>query len=458
MLERIFQLSENESTVRRELLAGLTTFLTMAYIVFVQPRVMSTDFNGAPTGLDPGAVLLATCLSSALATLLMGLWARYPIALAPGMGENFFFVTVVMTVAAQGVSNPWQTALGIVFVSGVLFLLLSILDVQGMILDAMSPSMRHAIAVGIGLFIALLGLKSGANYHGLIATDSVTFGKLNVDHFVSADLAVFWLGLLVMVVLHIRRVPGAIVIGIVAGSLLAAALGKIQWPDSLVGVPEVEQSAIFKMDIRAALTWTCLPFVFIFLYMDLFDTMGTLIGVSEQAGFVKNNQLPRTRQAFTSDAIGTVVGAALGTSTVTSYIESIAGVAQGGRTGLTAVTVAVLFLVALLVSPLIGMIGMYPPITMPALVLVGVMMAQGVKKIAWDDASEAVPAFLTILGIPLCFSIADGMALGMITYPIVKGLSGRLPEVKWLMYVLAAILLLYFILVRVPWGSEGASE
>ncbi len=450
MLNRIFRLSENETTVRQELLAGLATFLTMAYIVFIQPAVLSTDFNGNPTGLDPAAVLLATCLSSAAATLLMGLWARYPIALAPGMGQNFFFVSVVMALASQGVSNAWQTALGIVFVAGVLFLILSIVGVQGMILGAMSPSMRHAIAVGIGLFVALLGLKSGVDHQGLIATDSATFGRLNVEHLLSADLAVFWLGLLVMVVLNIRRISGGIVIGIAAGSLLAATLGKLDWPDSMFGVPQIEQSAIFAMDIRAALTWTCLPFILVFLYMDLFDTLGTLIGVAEQAGFVKDDQLPRTREALTSDAIGSLVGAGLGSSTVTSYIESIAGVEQGGRTGLTSVTVAVLFLIALFFSPLIGMIGNYPPVTAPALVLVGVMMAKSVSRIAWDDMSEAVPAFLTILGIPLCFSIADGMALGFITYPIIKCLSGRPREVKWLMYVLAILLLFYFLLARVP--------
>lgn len=443
MLERIFQLAENKTTFRTELLAGLITFLTMAYIIFVQPAVLSTDFAGQPTGLDYGAVLLATCLISALSTIFMGLYARYPIALAPGMGENFFFVSVIMTLAASGFSNAWQVALGIVFISGVVFFILSILRVREAIINAVSPSMRNGIAVGIGLFIAFIGLKNG----GIIVAKPGTFVGLNAD-LVSADAAVFLFGLVVAGGLHGRRVRGSILWGILAASLLALCLGKIEYR-GIFGLPEIHEPAAFRMDIVGALNWICLPYIIVFLFMDMFDTVGTLVGVAEQAGFMQNNKLPRASRALLVDATGTVAGACLGTSTVTSYIESAAGVAYGGRTGLTSVTVGVLFLIALFFSPLIGMIGNYLPITACALVIVGAMMAKNARKIDWDDYSESIPAFLIAVGIPLTYSIADGLALGFVSYPIVKLVAGRGKKVNWMMYVLAVILLIYFIFVRV---------
>jgi AGZA family xanthine/uracil permease-like MFS transporter len=411
-------------------------------------------------------VTTATCLSAALATAIMALYARYPIAQAPGMGQNFFFVfSAIPAATAAGFAEGWQAALGAVFISGVLFLIMSLLGLREMIFDAVSPSMKNGIAVGIGLFIAFIGLQEA----GVILKDPGTAVKLNA-HLASPDLAVFFFGLLLTASLHARRVRGSILWGIIGATALAVALktGLLKIP-SLAGSPLVTESKLMKqfefatgfvasppslaptflkMDLRAATSTAMWPFIFVFLFMLVFDAIGTLIGVSEQAGFIRDNKLPRAKQAMLSDAVGTVAGAALGTSTVTSFIESAAGVEAGGRTGLTGLTTAALFLLALFFSPLVAMIGSYPAITAPALVVVGAMMCQNVTKIKWEDYSESVPAFLTMVGIPLTYSIADGMALGFISYPIIKFCSGRGREVKWLTYVLAGVLVGYFILVR----------
>jgi adenine/guanine/hypoxanthine permease len=466
MLERLFRLSENQTSARTELLAGVTTFLTMAYIIFVQPAVLSGRMFGQTTGMDFGAVTTATCLAAALATALMALYARYPIAQAPGMGENFFFVfSAIPAAAAAGFAHPWEVALGTVFISGVLFLILSLVGLREMIFNAVSPSLKNGIAAGIGLFIAFIGLQNA----GLIVKDPGTAVKLNA-HFASPDLLVFFAGLLLTAVLHVRKVRGSILWGIVGATALAVVL-KLALPylPTAIGSLDVKSSALMnqfhfaagivaappslaptflKMDLVHALTPTMLPFIFVFLFMLVFDAIGTLIGVCEQAGFIRDNKLPRARQAMLSDAVGTVAGAALGTSTVTSFVESAAGVEQGGRTGLTGLVVGGLFLLALFFSPLIAMVGSYPPITAPALVIVGAMMMQSVTKVDWKDYSESVPAFLTMVGIPLSYSIADGLALGLISYPIIKLLSGKGRGVMWLTYVLAVVLLAYFVLVR----------
>ena len=443
MLDRIFKLNEHDTTPIREILAGVTTFLTMAYILFVQPTVLSTDFAGQPTGLDAGAVLLATCLASAFATMLMAFLARLPIALAPGMGQNFFFVSVVMALNAEHFANPWQTALAIVFVAGVLFCLLTISGLRSAIVDALSPSLRSSMAAGIGAFIAFIGLKNG----GVVA-DAPTLVAFNARSLLSADAAVFWTGLVVSLILTVRRLPGGILIGIGLAAAVAAALGKWQF-QGVVGFPEIQSRAALALDFRQVFSLVCLPFIAVFLFMDVFDTMGTLVGVTQQAGLMRDGKIPRMRQAMLADALGTIAGAALGTSTVTSYIESAAGVQQGGRTGLTSVTVAILFLLALPFSPLIVAFGAYLPITAPALVLVGAMMFGSVRHVDWTDETEAIPAFLVILGIPLFFSIADGLAFGFIVWPLLKLVRGRSHEVSWLMYALAAALVLYFLVVRV---------
>ena len=466
MLEQYFRLREHGTTVRTELTAGLTTFLTMAYIVVVQPAVLSGALFGRPTGMDFGAVMTATCLAAALASAIMGLYARYPIAQAPGMGENFFFVlTAIPAAAAAGAAVPWATALGAVFVSGVLFLALSLLGAREAVMNALSPSMKHAIAAGIGLFIAFIGLQNA----GLIVKDPGTAVRLN-PAFGSPDLAVFFAGLLVAAGLHARRVRGSILWGILAGGLLAvvlklalphvealassrivaesALMTRFEIASRLVAPPPSLEPTLFAMDVRGALTLAMAPYVAIFLFMVFFDTVGTLVGVAQQAGLMRDGRLPRARQAFVSDATATVAGACLGTSTVTSYIESATGVEQGGRTGLTAVTVAVLFLLALFFSPVIEMLGGYAPITAPALVLVGAMMLGNVAHIEWGDFTELLPSFLVFVGIPMTFSIADGLALGFISYPFVKVLGGRGQEVRAASWIVAGLLVLYFLLAR----------
>ncbi len=484
MFDRIFRLRENGTTITTELLAGLTTFLTMAYIIFLQPMVLTRDVSGAPNGMDSGAVLVATCIAAAIATAVMGLYARFPIAQAPGMGENFIFALSVIPAASAlidtrvasgalqaGEVAPWQVALGVTFIAGCLFLTLSLFGVRQAILNVISPSMRNAIAVGIGLFIAFIGFQGAS----VIVAGEGQLVKLN-PQVAAPDVLVFAFGLLLTAGLYARRVRGSIVLGILATTLFALGL---KWliphlPAVIAGSELVTQSKLMtfftpatavvstpptmaptflKMNLSLAIAGPMIPFILVFLFLDLFDTLGTLLGVCEQAGLVKDGQIPRARQALLSDAVGTVVGAACGTSTVTSFIESAAGVQQGGRTGLTALTTASLFLLALFFSPLIQMVGSYPSLTAPALVLVGAMMMRNVTKIEWSNEAEALPAFITFLSIPLTSSIADGLALGFISYPVVKTLSGQGRDVKWLMYVLAVVLATYLIVVRGMLGT-----
>ncbi|RKX33448.1 MAG: NCS2 family permease [Verrucomicrobia bacterium] len=467
MLERLFHLQDNNTRVSTELVAGLITFLTMAYIIFVNPAILSGVMFGQDTGMSFDAVTAATCIAAAVATLVMGLYANYPIAQAPGMGENFFFaLTVIPAAAAAGFADPWKVALGVVFVSGILFLLLSLAGVRRAIVDAVSPSLKSGMSVGIGLFIAFIGLRNA----GVILADPGTAVKLNT-HFTSPDLIVFAVGLCGTAILHARRVKGSILWGIFLATLTALALKLLMphlpsgWSSSQVvqgsmlvsrfepakgvfSAPASPGPTAFKMNLKAALSLAMVPYILIFLFMDVFDTIGTLIGVSQQAGLLKGNELPRAQRALLSDAVGTVVGACLGTSTVTSYIESAAGVEHGGRTGLTAVTAAGLFVLALFFLPVIHMVASYPPITAPALVVVGSMMARNVARIAWDDYTEAIPSFLVMIGIPLTYSIADGIALGFISQPVIKLFSGRGRDLNWVMYAIGLILLAYFVFLR----------
>jgi AGZA family xanthine/uracil permease-like MFS transporter len=469
MLERLFHLSENKTNVRTELFAGTVTFLTMAYIIFVQPAVLSGKMFGMETGMDFGAVAVATCVSAAIATLIMALFANYPVALAPGMGENFLFVfSAIPAATAAGFQNGWQVALGVIFISGVLFFALYLLGVREALIDAISPSMKNAIAVGIGLFIAFIGLQNT----GLILKSQATGVTLNAK-FASPDIIIFFLALFLTAVLHVRRVPGSILWGILAATVLSITLRLAlpACPETISGSALVKESMLMtrfelaegkqvvsmppsvaptflKMDLVHALAAPMIPFIIIFLFMDVFDTIGTLIGVGEQAGMIKDNKLVRANRALLSDATGTVIGAAMGTSTVTSFIESSAGVEQGGRTGLTSLTTAVFFLLALFFSPIIHMVGSYAPITAPALVSVGAMMIRNVTKVDWNDMTECLPAFLIIIGIPFSYSISDGLALGFIAYPVVKSFGQKGKDVNWLMYTLAVVLVAYFLFVR----------
>ena len=441
MIERLFRLSENRTTVRIEILGGVTTFMTLAYIIFVQPQVLTGRMPGLhETGMDFGAVMAATCIAGALATLIMGLYANYPIAQAPGMGENFFFVVTVVPAAAlvirdRGLTGTaaWQVALGVVFVSGVIFLVLSLLRVRQMVIDCVSPSLKNGIAVGIGLFIAFIGLRNA----GVIVGNPGTLVGLT-GAVTSKAVLVFCTGFTVAVVLGARRVRGAILWGIIAAAGLSAALGKVRFTGVFAAPPSISPT-LFRMDIVHGILPAMWPYIIIFLFMDMFDTIGTLIGVSEQAGFIRDNKLPRAGRALVSDAVGTVAGAAMGTSTVTSFIESATGVEYGARTGLASVATAGCFLLALFVSPVVAAVANYPPITAPALVVVGAMMCRNVVKIAWDDPTEAVPAFLVVVGIPLTYNIANGLAFGFISYPVIKLLAGRGREVHALSYALAVI-------------------
>jgi len=471
MLEKIFHLNENGTSARTELLAGLTTFMTMAYIIFLQPAILSGALYGTSTGMDFGAVMTGTCLSAVIATVIMALYARYPIALAPGMGENFFFIfSAVPAAAAAGfTTNSWQVALGTVFISGLLFMLISAVGLREALINAVSPSMKNGIAAGIGLFIAFIGLQNAR----VILPNPGTAVKLNPE-FASPDLIIFLVGLIVTAALHARRVKGSILWGILTTCALAVIMKSVlpHLPEIIANSKPVKESLLMthfivahkvfaappsvapiflKMDLVHACSAAMIPYIIIFLFMAVFDTMGTLIGVAEQAGFMKNNQLPRANRALMADAIGTATGACFGNSTVTCYIESAAGVEQGGRTGLTGLVVAGLFLLALFFSPVVQMVGSYAPITAPALVIVGFMMIQNIKKIEWTDYSEAIPAFITAIGIPLAYSIADGLAIGFITYPFIKLISGKRGELRWPMVLICSALLLYFIFVRERW-------
>ncbi len=441
MFERMFQLQARGTTVRTELMAGLSTFMTMAYIIFLNPAILSTDFIGNPTGLSMDAAMLATCLAAFAATAMMGIYANFPIAQAPGMGENFFFVSVIMAIAATGVTDAWQVTLGIVLIAGVIFLIFSLLKFRKVLIDAVSPSMKNGIAVGIGLLIAFIGLQNG----GIIVKNPGTGVAFN-SNFLQADVLIFFIGLIFTSILYARNIRGAILWGILVSTLLSIFAGKVGF-QGILGLPQ--DHAVFKFDLRSALRFEYIPFILIFLFMDLFDTMGTLIGVGEQAGLMEDNQLPGGNKAFLSDAMGTCVGACTGTSTVTSFIESAVGVQYGGRTGLTSLTTAILFLVALLFTPLIGMVGKYMPITAPALVIVGSMMARNVTKIDWDDISESLPVFLLIIGIPLSYNIHDGMAMGFIAYPIIKLLSGKGRDLHWILYVIAGIFISRYIFIHI---------
>jgi AGZA family xanthine/uracil permease-like MFS transporter len=457
MFERYFHLKENKTDVRTEVIAGSTTFLTMAYIIFVQPAVL------AACGMNAGAVFVATCVSSALATLLLGLLANYPIAQAPAMGHNFFFAfaavpIITLSLGGQYSGDAWKIALGAVFISGTLFFILSLTPFIHEMIKAVPESLKNAIAVGIGLLIAFLGFQWG----GLVVDSPDSLVKLGNLNSMPVLLTIF--GTLLITVLMTNGVKGAILIGILSNAIIGIPLGVVKFT-SILSLPPSISSTFFKLDILGAFNVGFLTIIFTFFILDLFDTIGTLIGVSEKAGFIKEDgSLPRSKQALMSDAIGTITGSLLGTSTVTSYIESAAGISQGGRTGLANLTTSVFFIVALFFSPLVGMIGskytyqmtlsngqvldlaLYPVIA-PALIIVGCLMMGSVVKIKWNDFSEAFPAFLTIVIMPFSgFSITEGIAFGFISYTIVKLLSGKYREIHWLIALFAILFIIRYII------------
>jgi len=435
LLQRLFKLEENQTSVRAEVRGGVVTFLTMSYIIFVQPGVLS----GA--GMDFGAVMVATCLASALATFVMAFGANYPVALAPCMGENFFFVTVVLGVVT-GAAVSWQAALAAVFVSGVLFLLMSLFKLREAIFDAIPLSLKFAIPAGIGVFIAFIGMQQG----GLVVAAKGSMVKLGDLSSGPALLTLF--GLVLISVLMTLKIKGAILIGLIVTTLAGLPFDLTAY-HGVVDLPPDISPVFLQMDLKGLLDVAMIPVVVIFLFMVLFDTIGTLVGVGQQAGLMKDGKLERVGRALLSDAVGTTAGAMLGTSTVSSYIESAAGVSAGARTGLASVICGILFLLALFFYPLVQMVGggvevapkvFLHPVTAPVMILVGSMMVKAVKHIPWDDPSEAIPAFLIILGMPLTYSIADGLALGFIAYPLLKLCSKKGREVSVLVYVMAVLL------------------
>ena len=437
-LEALFGIRKAGSSVRQEALAGLTTFLAMAYIIFVNPAVLSQ------AGMDFGAVFTATCLAAAIATIVMGLAANYPIALAPGMGQNFFFLTVV-----AGMGASWQQALAAVFLSGLAFVALTLTRARARLIEAIPDSLKAGIAVGIGLFIAFLGMRAA----GLVTANPG--GLVRLGDVLTAPPLLALLGLAVSAAMMARGARGALLWGIGASTLVAMALGLVR-PQGVLDTPPSLAPTFMKMDLAGVLTWSMAPVVLVFLYMALFDAIGTLVAVGERAGLIVDGRLVRGERALLADATGTVVGATLGTSTVTAYIESATGVEAGGRTGLANIVTAALFLASLMLSPLVRMVGGgieadvgHPlhPITAPALILVGSLMARSVTRIAWDDPTEALPAFLVACGIPFTFSIADGLALGFVAYPALKALSGRWREASPLLYVLGAIFALRYVVL-----------
>ncbi|WP_339805948.1 NCS2 family permease [uncultured Marinobacter sp.] len=430
MLEKLFQLRAHGTTVKREVVAGFTTFLTMAYIVVVNPSILSS------TGMDFGAVFVATCLAAVIGTLIMGLWANYPIALAPGMGLNAFFSFTV--VGSMGYS--WEVALGAVFLSGFLFFLLSIFKVREWIINSIPLSLRFGISAGIGFFLALIAFKNA----GVVVDHPATL--VGLGDVKSQEAILFFAGFAVICALSFRQVTGAVMIGIILITAVAMALGLVQY-DGLMSAPPSLAPTFMQLDIAGALNIGMISVVFAFLFVDLFDTSGTLIGAAQRGGLLdKDGKLPRLGRALMSDSVATMSGAALGTSTTTSYIESTAGIAAGGRTGLTAVVVALLFLACLLFSPIASVIPPYA--TAPALLYVAVLMTAGLKLIDWDDVTDAAPAVVTALMMPLTFSIADGIALGFITYATLKALSGRWSDLNVSVVLIAVIFVLKFIFLE----------
>ena len=424
-----FEFEKYGTSLKKEILAGITTFVTMAYIIFVNPHILSD------AGMDFGAVMVATCVSACIATLIMGLYAKYPFALAPGMGLNAYFTYSVCI----GMQIPWQTALGAVFLSGVIFIILTLTKVRTWIFNVIPNSIKYGTAAGIGLFIAFIGLKNA----GIIVDSKATL--VTLGNLKTPEVLLAFFGIFITSVLVSRNVIGGILLGILITAFLGMILGVSPFPTSIVSLPPDVSPTFLQLDIIGALKLGLVTIVLTFLYVDMLDTLGTLSALAAQGGFLdKRGRLPRVGRALMSDAVGTVVGALFGTSTVTTYIESASGIAQGGRTGLVAVVVALLFLISLFFYPVVKAIPPYA--TASALVIVGALMIKALKFVNFDDYTESIPAFITFSMIPLTFSIANGLAFGFISYVLIKLFTGRAKEINWLVYILAGLFALKFFL------------
>ena len=440
MLDRFFKLQARGTTARLEIIGGVTTFMTMSYIIFVQPAVLGA------AGMNPGAVMTATCLSAALGTIVMAVLTNYPIAQAPAMGHNFYFSYIVVLTLGY----TWQVALGAVFIAGALFILLSTVGLRETLMNALPKCLKSGIPVGIGLLIALVGFE----WSGIVVGHPVTY--VTLGDLKSIPTLVSILGLIVMSVLFVLRVKGAILLGIVAALAAGVFAGIVEFK-GVVSAPPSLGPTLFKLDIPNIFKDPHLiTVIFVFFFLDLFDTIGSLIGVSQQAGLMKDGKLPKARGALLSDAVATSAGALLGTSTVTSYIESASGISAGARTGLSNIVVALLFILAIFISPLVQMIGsgyaaggdgdivLYPVIA-PALIVIGSMMFKNIGNIDWNDYTESIPSFLTLVIMPLAFSITEGISFGVISYVLLKVVSGRGKEIHWLIYLFSLLFVARYI-------------
>jgi len=429
-LESLFKLTEHNTNLKKEIIAGLTTFMTMAYIIFVNPNILSQ------TGMPFEAVMIATAISAAFATLCMALMTNYPFALTPGLGLSAYFTYSVV----MGMGFTWQEALGAVFLSGIIFLLLTFTKVRQTIINSMPETLKLAVSAGIGLFIAFIGMQ---NAEIVINHDStlVTLGNLS-----NPTTILSLLGLIITGILMAKNIKGSILVGIIAVTILAIPLGVAKMPTAIIKIPSFDSwsEIIFKADIRGVLDKGVLTIIFAFLFVDLFDTAATLIGLSQQAGFLDDKgNLPKADKALLADSIGTVAGSMMGTPTVTTCIESAAGIAEGGKTGLTGVVVAFCFLLSIFFAPIIAIVP--AAATAPALIIVGLMMMKNVIKIDWENIAESLPAFVTIIAMPFTYSIANGISLGFILYPIVKLFHGEGKDVHWVVYILGLLFIIKYI-------------
>lgn len=429
-----FEFEKLGTNYKTEVIAGATTFLTMAYIAFVNPSIQ------AQAGMPFGAVMTATCLSAAFASILMGIYARLPIALAPGMGTNAYFAFTVCIV--MGIA--WQTALAAVFIAGAFFLILSVTGMREKIMDAIPDSMKHSVAAGIGIFIAFVGLQQA----GIVVKNDAVFVGLGDISKPGPIIAL--LGIVITGYFLAKKIRGALLWGILISTIIAVFVGVAKPPQGVISMPPSVLPTLGKLDFGGAFALGLVEIIFAFFFVDLFDTVATLIGVAEQGGLMRPGQrgkqcLPRAGRALSADAVGTMAGAALGTSTVTSYIESTAGIAEGGRSGFTAVMVGLFFIVMLFFNPIISIVP--PQATSPALIIVAAFMLKNMSKVEWADWTEALPAVVACLAIPLTYSISNGLALGFILYPVLKIITGRWREANWLVYVLGALFVLKFILI-----------
>lgn len=418
-LEGFFALSENGTNVKTEILAGLTTFVTMAYILFVNPLIL------ADAGMDRGAVFMATALAAAISTLFMGLYANYPFALAPGMGLNAFFAYVM--VGSMGLS--WQTALGAVFLSGIIAVIVTLTGLRELLIRAIPISMKHAVGAGIGLFIAFIGLVNS----GIVVANEATL--VDLGDFTQPGTLLATIGLIIMAVLVAKGIKGGILISIVITSIVGIPMGITQIPSSIISTPPSLAPGLLKLDLAGALKFSMFPVIFSLFFADLFDTIGTFVGVASRTGMIdEHGNLKRGNKALFADSLGTVVGSLLGTSNTTTYVESAAGVSVGGRTGLTAVVVSLMFVASVILSPIA--LAVPGEAVAPALIMVGVFMASSLNEIDFSDISEAFPAFITAIAMPMTYSISYGLALGFVAYTAIKFLTGKGKEIHWLMYIL----------------------